>query len=208
MAEEWGVCLLGKLGFGIPTNWNWQGDGGLPLTASSVTAYAVPPSPEGEGFEVPRPWLFPFIPDYRIFKPHRLQRDLKRNDAAILQRIASALAEIQAILCNRAAPDAAATSPTQENRGGPGGSYFSFPRRLCARGSMTLRRAKVDTELQYSLASEDKQSRDYIQRMPSHPLTRELSRRESLWHCQFQFVAHSIIEPKSSRRYNQYRLLL
>ena len=30
-------------------------------------------------------------------------------------------------LCNRAAPDAAATTPTQENRGGPGGSCFCFP---------------------------------------------------------------------------------
>ena len=90
--------------------------------------------PRGEGYEVPRPWLFPFTPGTHMYKPHRLQRDLKRNDAAILQRIASDLAEIQAILCNRAAPNAAATTPTQENGGGPGGSCVCFPTAaLCAR---------------------------------------------------------------------------
>ena len=51
--------------------------------------------PEGEGFEVPHPSRFPLTPGCQMSKPHRLQRDLKRNNAAILQRVSSALAEIQ-----------------------------------------------------------------------------------------------------------------
>ena len=77
--------------------------------------------------------------------------------------------------------------PLRRTEGVRGETTFASPRRLCARGSMTLRRAKVATQMQNSLASEDKQSREYVQRMPSHPLTRELSRRESLWHCQLGF---------------------
>ena len=74
-----------------------------------------------------------------------------------------------------------------ERRGSGGKRFVASPRRLCARGSMTLRRAKVALKLRCSIASEDKQSRDCVQRMPSHPLTRELSRRESLWHCQLGY---------------------
>ena len=43
-----------------------------------------------------------------------------------------------------AAPDAAARPTPPKHGGGPGGSvFFASPRRLCARGSMTLRRAKA-----------------------------------------------------------------
>ena len=182
MAEKWGICLLGKLGFGIPTNWNWQGDGGLPLTASSVTAYAVPPSPEGEGFEVPRPWLFPFIPDYRYSSRIGCSETSKGTMRRFCRGILPLEAEIQRIPLQSSRPGCSCHyAYSGEQRGSGGKRFVASPRRLCARGSMTLRRAKVAAELRCSIASEDKQSRDYVQRLPSHPLTRELPRRESLY---------------------------
>ena len=39
------------------TNWDLAGQSSLLLTASSVTACAVPPSPRGEGFEAAVSWL-------------------------------------------------------------------------------------------------------------------------------------------------------
>ena len=88
--------------------------------------------------------------------------------AAILQRIPSALAEIQGILCNQSRPALQPLDQRHGDRRGSGGkSTLTFPRRLCAafdarkrpptrgtvarekpqqlcaRGSMPLRRAKA-----------------------------------------------------------------
>ena len=90
--------------------------------------------------------------------------------AAILQRIPSALAEIQGILCNQSRPALQPLDQLHGDRRGSGGkSTLTFPRRLCAafdarkrpptretvarekpqqlcaRGSMTLRRTKAAT---------------------------------------------------------------
>ena len=59
--------------------------------------------------------------------PLRLHRNPQRSNAATLQRIASALAEIQAILCNRSRSAYAAAIPTFTGaRGGPGGALICF----------------------------------------------------------------------------------
>ncbi len=100
---------------------------------TSVTACAVPPSLEGEGFEVPHPLRFSFTPGTHMYKPRRLQRDLKRNDAAILQRDSSAASGNSE---NPPAIDPPRMQPQNgqppENGGGPGEAVFASPRRLCA----------------------------------------------------------------------------
>ena len=95
----------------------------------------------------------------------RLHRILLRTAAAILQRIASAKADVQAILCNRAAPLMQPLCRLHRSTRGSGGSVTfrlnihlpllplansplgsrgtRMPTALCARGSMTLRRAKA-----------------------------------------------------------------
>ena len=95
----------------------------------------------------------------------RLHRILLRVAAAILQRIASAKVDVQAILCNRAAPHMQPLCRLHRSTRGSGGSVTfclnihlpllplansplgsrgtRMPTALCARGSMTLRRAKA-----------------------------------------------------------------
>ncbi len=182
------------------TNWNWQGDRGLPLTASSVTACAVPPSPEGKVLKsvplaIPLHSRHPYV--QATSAAARPQKEQCGDFAEGFFRFGGNSKNPSAIEPPRMQPPLRLLRRTEGVRGE---AVFASPRRLCARGSMTLRRAKVALKLQCSIAPEDKQSRDYVQRMPSHPLTRELSQRESLWHCQFQFTDIK----RSSRYKNPY----
>ena len=57
----------------------------------------------------------------------RLPRNPKGANAATLQRIASALAEIQAILCNRSRPRCSRSTNSTGARGDRGEALFCFP---------------------------------------------------------------------------------